>query len=918
MHSRIVAACIAAALLSCPLTALAQSQAPSASLSGRVLDAGGGLPVQGALVELDANGKEVATTSTDAQGVYSFSEPQGVYSVLIVARGYLSTRVQTVYLAQGSQTRITTVVQQSSNQSTNLKEIGRVVTAASTGQSLQTTTTVNEYVDPSQVQAYSYSHIGSLLARLPGIDMHTSPSIGDDMSISIRGFDPSETATLLDGHPIGPIGAFGGANSPGFDYKLAPFWGLSGTSVIMGSGATGLYGVSTIAGAVNFDTLSPTREAHASLFQGVGNSDHTMSAFEATGSLGKLGYALADGVQGSTGQFPGGNITQSGLMSASAYCNSPGGPTCTSGGNNVQPGDLTSQNQALNTYNVSGAYTQRNTLGKLTYTFSPKTQVLASFFDTDTWNDKSGNGDQDDVSNPFVLNNAKSIISGGNNNFVLNGTPTTCSNTTIAVLNNSSAGYECLTAQQYANAFTGPAGGGPNRWNASHMEDYHARVTQQVGSTQLIVDGFANNYDMDEHKSGVGPFFEDDYLTHGLLVSDEVQLGQHDLSYGYYSQHQRHAFSTNFDGAPSTTNPPYFLGSNSYFVRDQWQNSLQFQTSLDLWEQHSVDTDVNSFDPRLTFIYRPTTKDVIRVTGGRSYSEPDPALLSTLNPSESAPLSVNPAPIGQLTSIGSAGNPLLRPETAIDEELTYGHRFSSRLSFQADAYSTLENNAILQATLPISEFPQYNALLNQTFPGSTTSFLQQYLNRVSAFCACTATPADLGWTTSANAAQALYRGVTFEGTVGIVRNLTLDAQYGLQSAVYKGIPVSTLENNPYLINGVQMNRIPLQKAFGSLVYQNAAGFKLEADETYVGNNNEFARPAFMYTDAVIAKTTGPVTVTFGVTNLFNNDSTQYGEIGLGTYFPQNQYFSSANAVGEGTELYGLLPRQTWLTVTFHV
>ncbi|HVA27152.1 MAG TPA: TonB-dependent receptor, partial [Candidatus Baltobacteraceae bacterium] len=437
MIPRIFAALVAVVVAFVPLTAPAQSQA--ASLNGRIFDTGGGLPVQGASIELDRGVQKIATATTDANGIFSFNEvPQGEYSVLIVARGFVSTRIPTLFLIDGNTTQVRTAIAATNNQSTNLKEIGRVVVEQN-NHSLQASTTINQYIDPAQVQSQAYTHVGYLLARLPGISMHTSPSIGDDMSISIRGFDPSETATLLDGHPIGPIGAFGGANSPGFDFKLAPFWGLSGTSVIMGSGAAGIYGVSTIAGAVDFQTLNPTREAHASFFQGVGDANHSMSGISATGSFGKVGYAIASAAQGSTGQFPGGNITQTANMQASSYCNAgAGAPTCTvpgaGGAQPYSPPDLTSQNAAANTYFVSGAYTQRNNLVKFNFNLSPRTQIQTAFFDATTWNDKTGNGDQDALSYATVLGNASSILSGGNNNFTYNGAPTTCSGTTIAVL----------------------------------------------------------------------------------------------------------------------------------------------------------------------------------------------------------------------------------------------------------------------------------------------------------------------------------------------------------------------------------------------------------------------------------------------------------------------------------------------------
>ncbi len=329
-----------------------------------------------------------------------------------------------------------------------------------------------------------------------------------------------------------------------------------------------------------------------------------------------------------------------------------------------------------------------------------------------------------------------------------------------------------------------------------------------------------------------------------------------------------------------------------------------------MWYQHSVDTSTNNLDPRLSFIFHPTPNDVFRLTGGRSYSEPDPALLNTSTLSLSAPLSINQQ--FPLTPVASGGNPDLKPETAVDEEIAYGHRFNSRFTLQADAYNTLENNAILSATLPITQFPQYVNAINQKIPGSNQTWLQAYLAHLGP----TFTLNDLGISLDANTAQALYRGFDLNASVGLVRNLTFDAQYGVQSAQYKGISDEILKNNIFLINDAQIAKIPLQKAFSSLVYQNDAGSRIEFDETYIGNNNEYVRPAFWYTDASFAKETGPVTVTLGVNNLFNNAATQYGYFGLGTFVPENQYGTDTSALQQGSnaELYGLMPRQVWLTV----
>ena len=189
-----------------------------------------------------------------------------------------------------------------------LKQIGYVVTAGR--QALQTTSTINTHIDASVLQSEGFQRLGDVLTTVPGVITSTSSSVGDDMTLSIRGYDPTETATLLDGHPIGPIGAFG----LGYNYNVSPFWGLSAADVIFGSGATGLFGATTIAGAVNFQTINPTQQNHISVTQGAGSNLKLFTGLLGTGTFGKLGYAVAWGTQGTTGNFPGGYIQQTALL----------------------------------------------------------------------------------------------------------------------------------------------------------------------------------------------------------------------------------------------------------------------------------------------------------------------------------------------------------------------------------------------------------------------------------------------------------------------------------------------------------------------------------------------------------------------------------------------------------------------------
>src|ERR1700722_11717475 len=76
------------------------SAATGTAISGRILDAQGGLPVQSATIELDLNGTKVATTTTDASGSFSFlNEPPGNYGITIRADGYQTTRAPELLVA---------------------------------------------------------------------------------------------------------------------------------------------------------------------------------------------------------------------------------------------------------------------------------------------------------------------------------------------------------------------------------------------------------------------------------------------------------------------------------------------------------------------------------------------------------------------------------------------------------------------------------------------------------------------------------------------------------------------------------------------------------------------------------------------------------------------------------------------------
>ncbi|HVR45545.1 MAG TPA: TonB-dependent receptor [Candidatus Binatia bacterium] len=917
-------------LLFLQLAAAPVVAAAGITISGRILETQGGLPVPNAQVELDRSGQRVALTTTDADGTFRIGGiPAGTYVVLIRANGYESTRLAPDLLVT-SEAASVSFQMAISRQRQGLKQIGYVLAGGRTA--LQTTTTINTHIDTSLLQSENFQRLGDVLTTVPGVITSTSSSVGDDMTLSIRGYDPTETATLLDGHPIGPIGAFGN----GYNYNVSPFWGLSGADVVFGSGATGLFGATTIAGAVNFLTINPTQGNHFSVTQGVGSDNKAMTGLLGTGTIGKLGYAIAWGSQGTTGNFPGGYIQQTALLQTSVVNPGIGAPYRPSANASPPPPDLTHANayNQVNYYPVSGGYVQRNFVGKLVYSFSPKTTLQFTAYSANDWSNSTGEGDNDYETYPYVLYGAEQTLaaikaSGGRNTILVNGAPRTCHDS-IAVLVDSRAGYTCMTPAQYAVNFYGPFGGSIDRWRTLGNQDYDARATQQLGAGTITLEGFVDAYNYNAQKGpgapigpyGPGPDFLNLYSNRGYLLSDDFAMSKNDFGFGYSWLHQSNTngqFPYSLpNGVTYNTfgnNPPLYLATASYFVRDAWTPSDKFSAFGSIWLQRSLDTRSTHFDPRLSLIFRPDPRDVIRLTGGRSFSEPDPALIAFAPPVYGAPSSINcPATTsgtGALVAIASVANPQLQPETAEDLELAYGHRFNATTNIQADVYQSLESQALLNGNVSIVGFPGITVPQN---------YIDKALQRLSSCPGLNPTERNLAFTTTYNASSARYRGIVLSSNIGITRNIGINASFDVQSASYIGIPQDILLANTELIDGGQIARIPLRQGTAGIYYQdNREGIGARLDATYIGANNSWNRNPFWFANASISKSSGPVTVNLGVYNLFNSVAQQFGYIGYGVYVPQNFYGLAAqggavSGLQQSSEEYGLPFRQYWLTV----
>jgi hypothetical protein len=388
-NARLVAAVLAALFVLGIAPALAQTGA-TGSIAGVVTSQG--RPVGGASVAL--RGVVTETTTTDAQGGYSFSSvPAGIYQIVVTKAGFQQS-IGTVAVAAGGAVTINIVL--SPQSFTSLRTIAHVTTnAPGRAQINQTTASINtvssqEFVDQGQQQ------VMHVLNEIPGIIVYQAPGSNNGadqfapQTIQIRGALPYETETLIDGHPT-PLSLTGT-----FDPSLLNPAMLQNVEVVKGPGSMPTEINYAIAGTVNFITLEPTLTPTATLVGGVDNWGGVTTAFRATGSVGNnniLQYAFAYATDGAPGpmqnyQLPGSAvfliagapwfINGQELLSAPVGAGIAGE---NSYNHYIQPVGLERYQEPFYVccYGYNTDYDSKNELGKLRFNFSPISSLTLSF-----------------------------------------------------------------------------------------------------------------------------------------------------------------------------------------------------------------------------------------------------------------------------------------------------------------------------------------------------------------------------------------------------------------------------------------------------------------------------------------------------------------------------------------------------------
>lgn len=240
-----------------------------------------GAPI--AHAQLTFRGPVTVATTADAKGDFTLQMAPGRYNLTVVARSYATVTVDTGQIGEGS--RISVVLEPADTP--KLRTIG--VVTVNGGFTLDRSVIPSVEVSREQMDALGYTQAVQALQEVPSVVIQhpdsgapTAPDV-----VSLRGPDPSEAMVTLDGQQLND------GNTGDLDLSQFAVPAFNSVSVTEGLGPSDLEGSNTFGGAVNFVSLRPTQDEHFNLSASAGSYGTTQLWLNATGTIGKLGYALA-------------------------------------------------------------------------------------------------------------------------------------------------------------------------------------------------------------------------------------------------------------------------------------------------------------------------------------------------------------------------------------------------------------------------------------------------------------------------------------------------------------------------------------------------------------------------------------------------------------------------------------------------
>ncbi|MBV8723731.1 MAG: TonB-dependent receptor [Candidatus Eremiobacteraeota bacterium] len=595
-----------------------------------------GAPIAHAAVHL--RGVPNGSATSDAAGNFTIQAPPGRYDLTVTAAGYAAVTVNTGELSAGS--RIDVVLEPADTP--RLRTIGQV--SVNGGFTLDRNAIPEMDVSRAQMDALGYSQalealqeVPSAVIQHPDAGAPTAPAV-----VSLRGPDPSEAMITLDGQQLND------GNTGDIDLSQFAVPAFNSVNVTEGLGPTDLEGSNTFGGAVNFVSLRPTQQEHLNISGSVGSYGTAQSWFNATGTIGKLGYA-----------FAGNNYQQAGQVDQYAYV--------------VPANDLPvycgppTKNKTPNCpryTHLGSTIAARLGLVDLDYNFSQRADAGVRVFTL---------GDNRDESS--ALNGIA-----GNPTCVFSGPGPAC------VFSPSGSPENNAVANPVFGDHVGP--GSANF--AQSIRAYDAYSRTPLGAGTLLANFFASDNNVDFEGGSASPYdvsHLDRRYNEGLSWERAFETSEWEFG-GYARQETLSGLGISQSLGQSI---------DSYFLRGSQQVGPHLRASAGIYDAF-YSTFGTTLNWRLGLSQDLGPSSVVRFSVGTGFRAPLLAERYFFPPvTVDGKLQPNPA-LGPLDSncVVANGNPNERPEHATEYELGFSHLFSSSSNLDVSLYrsnlrDTIEN-----------------------------------------------------------------------------------------------------------------------------------------------------------------------------------------------------------------------------------
>ena len=499
------------------------------------------------------------------------------------------------------------------------------------------------------MDALGYSSVLQGLQQIPSVVIQhpdsgapTAPAV-----VSLRGPDPSESLVTLDGQVLND------GNTGDLDLSQFAVPAFNSVNVTEGLGPSDSEGSNTFGGAVNLVSLQPTQQDHLAFSGSAGSYGTTQTWLNATGTIGKLGYALAGNVYQSAGQVDQYTPVYPSNNEPSKHCNLVGAAA----GPAAQP-----RNCAVLAH-LGSSINAKLGLINLDYNFSQRADAGVRIFSLGDMRDES------------------SAVNG------VAGNPFEPCDPTDASAPPCPSGFTSTPNPRYGdNVGTG------NAIFTQNIRAYDVYSRSVLGAGTLLAEYYANdnNVDLSGGSGATSPYdvsHDDKRYNEALSWGRTFDGGE--FSLGGYAR-QESLTGLGIDQTLSQSINAYFARGSQQFGRAR--------VSAGLYEA-DYSTFGSTLDWRLGLSYDLNDSNVVHASVGTGFRAPllieryyfPPVLVNgKLEPNPGLP------PPDQNCVVGGQGNPDERPEHATEYELGYSHLFSSQSDLNVSLYrsnlrDTIEN-----------------------------------------------------------------------------------------------------------------------------------------------------------------------------------------------------------------------------------